>query len=443
MTTLLAQREAQSDFYTYLRPSYRQVLAALVPALLLAYAVLIWPLLFSRGYTADEFTQGPVTMPERSPLTSLVFPAVAALAVAVLLAERAKWPRLAPGALLALVGFWAVQCVSATWSILPSATISPLAVMTLTLLALGGAVMLTPSVEQLLKPLFWVMALTMLANLIDVLTTRAGPIGHEGIYIHKNELGGVAALGVIFSLYGLMLRPYWYRLVGLAGVFAWLFILYKSESKTSLGFALLAPMLGFCAVMLRRHLRVSLLVMVGIAVPALLFVLAGGIPGLTLSDISALVSGDRTFTGRVELWDFALGQLDQSPVLGFGYNSFWEGQIGALSPTLHGPIGFLQKAPNAHNGYIDILLQIGWVGLGLFALLFLAVVAWLDRLAREDLATGLVCVTLVIFIALHNMLESTWLATNSPNPTLFLLFALCAVARLPARQPLTLMRWTQ
>ena len=85
--------EPAEFFYARLRPNYRQWIASLIPAILLGYGILLWPLLYAKSFTADEFTQTAVAAPERSILNVAFFPVLGAIAIVLLLAERARWPR--------------------------------------------------------------------------------------------------------------------------------------------------------------------------------------------------------------------------------------------------------------------------------------------------------------------------------------------------------------
>jgi exopolysaccharide production protein ExoQ len=67
-----------------------------------------------------------------------------------------------------------------------------------------------------------------------------------------------------------------------------------------------------------------------------------------------------TLTERTFIWHDMLGQVS-NPVFGTGFESFWLGkrldEIWRQTGTLH---------PNeAHNGYLEVYLNLGWVGIGL------------------------------------------------------------------------------
>ncbi len=70
---------------------------------------------------------------------------------------------------------------------------------------------------------------------------------------------------------------------------------------------------------------------------------------------------DTTFTGRTAIWSSAL-KLVQNPLLGTGFESFWIGS------RLHQVMRDIDQGVNqAHNGYLEVYLNLGWVGLALLA----------------------------------------------------------------------------
>src|SRR5574341_206011 len=83
--------------------------------------------------------------------------------------------------------------------------------------------------------------------------------------------------------------------------------------------------------------------------------------GFNVSDkIAVAVGRDSTVTGRTELWEVVLN-MQKEPLLGYGFESFW------LGDRLKKIWDMYYFQPNmAHNGYIEIFLNLGLVGLGLF-----------------------------------------------------------------------------
>jgi O-antigen ligase len=89
--------------------------------------------------------------------------------------------------------------------------------------------------------------------------------------------------------------------------------------------------------------------------------------GLVLLNSSAflsMLSRDSTLTGRIPLWSAAANSIAEHPWLGYGYAAFWK-RITGDSAVVTLAVGW--NAPHAHNGYLDMCLDVGLLGLGLFA----------------------------------------------------------------------------
>lgn len=73
---------------------------------------------------------------------------------------------------------------------------------------------------------------------------------------------------------------------------------------------------------------------------------------------------DSTLTGRTEIWAAVLPMCPNG-LVGAGFESFWNtygGDIRSLGT-------FASGINEAHNGYIEVYLNLGWMGIGFLALI--------------------------------------------------------------------------
>ncbi|WP_345410339.1 O-antigen ligase family protein [Actinomycetospora chlora] len=83
------------------------------------------------------------------------------------------------------------------------------------------------------------------------------------------------------------------------------------------------------------------------------------------ADIASSLGRDSTLTGRTDVWPAVLEQIARTPILGLGWNAPWrEGQ--PETQRMWRAAGF--KMYHSHDGYLDMLLQLGVVGLGLMSI---------------------------------------------------------------------------
>jgi exopolysaccharide production protein ExoQ len=123
-------------------------------------------------------------------------------------------------------------------------------------------------------------------------------------------------------------------------------------------------------------------------------------------------SGD--LTGRTDIWAAVLDLGVQHPVVGWGWVSYW---IPFAQPFTdlaeRNGVVYLQ----AHDAYLDVWFQLGWIGLALFALVVVGVVvrAWSWATDRRVLGLGveapwsaldLLPVLLLAALLVHGLTES-------------------------------------
>ena len=104
----------------------------------------------------------------------------------------------------------------------------------------------------------------------------------------------------------------------------------------------------------QRHPRILKALIPGSFCVYLILALGFGMSG----NMAAAVGKDPTLTDRTKIWAFLLG-MHTNPLIGTGYESFW------LGPRLQwfwsrAGLGHLTEA---HNGYLEVYLNLGIIGL--------------------------------------------------------------------------------
>src|SRR5262249_48789608 len=94
----------------------------------------------------------------------------------------------------------------------------------------------------------------------------------------------------------------------------------------------------------------------------------GSVVSDSLAGIVNLLPFDPTFTGRADIWQFALDSIGLNPIKGYGYAVFWENSSNQTA--IDGSIRWAAGAAHSHNGYLELALTTGLPGLALFLLIF-------------------------------------------------------------------------
>jgi exopolysaccharide production protein ExoQ len=249
----------------------------------------------------------------------------------------------------------------------------------------------------------------------------------HGLANHKNALGSLASFGVIFWFHAWLFKESKW-LPALCGIAASVPCLYLAGSSTSLLATLAA--VTFLLIMqstpnrLRRYLPyVITLFIIVIAIYGLsIMKIIPGLDALTVS-LTSTVGKDTTFTGRIDIWEMVKAHIRLSPLLGTGYHAFWVGPY-PTSPSYE----FLERLyfypGEAHEGYLDVINDLGFVGLMLLFGYLIGYLVLSIRLLKVDRSQALLYLALLFYALLSNLTESTWLSIGQN----WLIFAFATVA---------------
>ena len=86
----------------------------------------------------------------------------------------------------------------------------------------------------------------------------------------------------------------------------------------------------------------------------------GTVLSVTLASIAKLLPLDTSFTGRSDIWVFAVDSLHQRLLTGYGFEAFWGSD--AVTNLKEGK-DWAGYASPSHNGYLDTALGTGLPGL--------------------------------------------------------------------------------
>jgi exopolysaccharide production protein ExoQ len=121
------------------------------------------------------------------------------------------------------------------------------------------------------------------------------------------------------------------------------------------------------------------------------------------SSMLNLAGKDSTLTGRTGLWEYALSIGAQKAWFGHGYATFWISKWGDRARSVLG-----WDMYSAHNGFLDVYLQLGIIGVG-FLLFYVAfAVRGVASVYRHDFRYGMLWITFLIITLFSNWAESNF-----------------------------------
>ena len=190
----------------------------------------------------------------------------------------------------------------------------------------------------------------------------------QGIYIHKNFFGFTMAMSVIlFYLQSVRVPKYRLFFIGIAAIA----VFCTQQSHSGMGKVLLIILI-LLLVFLRFIRRLP---------PRLAFASMGIFLAIGVSIVILITDNaeyivveklgkSMTLTGRTYIWPLVVAAINRRPLFGYGYEGFWQFWRGLDNPaiTIRPPElnGFIPES--SHNGYLEIGLEVGWIGLIVFIL---------------------------------------------------------------------------
>lgn len=314
---------------------------------------------------------GPFLDPEQAggedmPILRLMWLPVYALILALVLWRA---PRLMkfwlPASLLSLLVFWVFA--SASWSFDPGTTNRrALAAAFTTLFGFYFAASFDGRrMAEILATTFLVLGA---GGLLAAIAYPKMGVQHDinagdwrGLWFEKNQMGAMMVYGALGAMAAILAGTRHRRLF-IGAIVLCAFMIVMSKSKTSL-MVLLIGLVGSGLLGMMRRGPATAITMVWLGVT----VIGGAAIVMWLAPelLFKALGKDPTLTGRTEIWDALMRQSAKAPLTGYGYAVFWrDDSVPAL---------FIRKetgwnVPTAHNGWLDVLAQLGWIGVGLSAL---------------------------------------------------------------------------
>jgi O-antigen ligase len=301
-------------------------------------------------------------------------------------------------------------------------------------------VLTEPSITGAIRRLFTRLAFVLLP--LSVLWSRFYPalgrtrVSYEviGVCETKNTLGmlcdtfGLALLWFFRSAYNDREDPTRSRrLLALGvslGLIVWLLVMCNSlTSICALAMASIVMLLSGHPAVRRRPALLHLLIsgLLAFAIYALFFQSSGS--------LKESLGRDATMSGRTDAWPIMLS-IPNNRLVGAGYESFWLGpRLLRMWDAFDG-----YKVSEAHNGYIEMLLILGWVGVAFLGVLIATGYRNVIRAYRHSPEIGGLRIAFFLATIITGFSEAAF-RMMSPTMIVFLLATASTSWRLAQKEP--------
>jgi O-antigen ligase len=301
-------------------------------------------------------------------VTYAAFGGLAALTLVLTMRDnmRGLASLLTPGFLL--FGSWI--CLTVVLSLDPGTSIRRFA-LTAFVMAVTAAMMLLPKSQNELMRWFSIAALVLLATCylgvllapqlsIHLATDAQEPAlagDWRGTFGHKNM---AAAMMVMLLFLGIYVFRSGALLSGAAIVCLTALFLFYAAGKSSLALCFAVLLLTSLTSVVRSFWLRAVMLLGPLLVLNMLSV--GTVMSEGLAMIAKALPLDASFTGRTDIWSFAVQALQERLPTGYGFQSFWG--TSAIQDLPEGK-EWAAYASHSHNGYLDTALGMGLPGLAL------------------------------------------------------------------------------
>lgn len=370
-----------------------------------AYSVIVFPVIYILSAPANTLEGIMATRQENR----IFWPAVAAIAIVLAVRHRSRLFNLSlPPHFICLLAYLAFAGASVAWAFRPELSFIRYVQQLMVLISIVLPAMLALRTTDMMRGLFLCFALAAILNVFFVFDNSEAVVatlkGYPGYFTGKNLLGEFAGIALMLAIHEI-LYPGRRRVSGVIVAVIATSLLFWSNSKTALGLTLVAPFLAGLTLAIGKAMRISPAIVL-LSIP-LCYVVLSIVSNFDMYRVSYLLYGDSTFTGRKLIWDFAFLEIERRPLLGWGYQSFW--LVGADAPSILDAPRWIKTMPNAHNGYVDTMLEMGYVGLALLLAFIFTTLHALGRVAGRAPARAWLLLSLALFVIFYNFLESTWM----------------------------------
>lgn len=372
-------------------------LLARMPAIAIFYVLLLLPFLPDDGKGRIE--------------NIMFWPLMAMLALMLFLKDkpRADFRFFRSLPIASMLAYLVFSAASVTWAYSPDLAFSRLIVQALALMVIILPNAMRGPGKYAIPGVYPCLVMAIAVSAVFVLTTPPSPIGHPGYFTHKQELGLLAAVGIITSGYQIALGG-WRRVVALLTMAVAFWLVFESESKSALAFAVFSLITSWGILQICKMTRLTPAIIVGTVVIASTFV------SNPIERLGYRMYGDASLTGRTGIWAFIDYQISHRPWFGWGFHSYY---FVPNSPHINAP-GYVREMPSSHSGYMELKLETGRIGYWIFLISIYASLHLLERVRRIDPVRAWFFLSFQLFAVLINLTDSGWFILSA----LWMLYAL-------------------
>jgi O-antigen ligase len=226
----------------------------------------------------------------------------------------------------------------------------------------------------------------------------------QGLFGQKNTLGRFMAFEIMAFGVGIISEKGKWRWFCILGAALCLPLLVMSKDATAyLALPMLVVLLPLFQ-LARTHSFIKMTAFItalGATAAGIFFVMI-----LDPQKVLQMMGKNSSLSGRTDIWSMVWDKFVQRPWVGYGYSAFWMGKDGKQSAEIWEALHW--AVPHSHNGFLDVLVQVGAVGMAIFVVGYVVFFYKALRCARASKTIlGLFPLVYLSFMLLFNFSEGS------------------------------------
>jgi len=378
----------------------------------------IWFLIVSSKPVAIWFQSTGATIEEGNPLDRLFLIIMLCLGVTILIKRKFNWSAILKEniSLVLLLSYMLVSCL---WADTPFISFKRWT-RELIAIIMASVIISEPqpwkALESLLRrttyiliPLSFIL-INYFPEYGRIYVHHSGDLMWVGASIHKNSLTQLCLAAIFFLVWTFIRRrrgsssavPRYQTILEIFILFLAVWIMGGPNHNFNYSAtATIAGVIGFMMLMgfywFKKYGRIpSTSALAALILIVIIYgTLTPMIGKLSLINVSSVAGRDETLTGRAQVWEQVVPTAMKRPLFGHGHEGFW---------TTDSRKDF--DISGAHNGFLDIILSLGFVGLGLYSVFFLSNIRKAQEWMVKNFDWGVFWICSLLMLLLSNITES-------------------------------------
>lgn len=250
----------------------------------------------------------------------------------------------------------------------------------------------------------WVAVSSTVVQICLPSISTNGKNAWQGITAHPNVLAPAMALTTVLWCLNAIDRPPQRRLsIGLALLSFIVMMLTNSSGSKVIFVALISLSIVFRTLKYLpfRQALVAFISFLALVILGSLALLAN------MNTIFEILGRDKNLTGRGEFWPALITAIDRRLFFGYGFQGFWQSWRDTENPALQIVTHNSFAPTHSHNGFLELALALGLVGIILFTFSFfrnIVHIGWLTYSNKTHEAE--ISLLILIYIVLSNLTEA-------------------------------------